>query len=109
MPIAKFFSRSTDGKPGGSPIIDQVIADVDSGFRSIGDVVNNAVIVTVTFTGAATDTRAIHRLGHPPLTWEVVDRDANINVWRSPTVNSDAKNTMLLQASGAGTAKIRFT
>lgn len=108
MAKARFNAISTASQPGGSAILDQVVTNVDTALRELGDIVTNDALVSVTFTGAAVDTRATHKLGFVPRSWEVVDKTANINVWRSLTVNADAKNTMLLQASGAGTVIVRF-
>lgn len=101
MPTAQLTVRNTDNVEGGSKILDQVVADVDAAFRGLGDVVNQDTLITVTFTGAGVDTRVFHGLGHIPKSWEVVDVNAFVQFRRSPTVNADQKNTLLLQASAA--------
>ena len=76
---------------------------------SLADVVTNDRLVRVTFALATTDVAVLHGVGAPVRTWEIVDKDADANVWRSATVNNRLRDTIILQASAPVTVLIRFT
>ena len=53
------------------------------------------------------DNRIPHGLPGSLSTWEIVDINADANVWRSATVNAD-RSVILLRASAAVTVRLRF-
>lgn len=61
----------------------------------------------VTFAATA-DTKVFHGLGRPVVSWSVIDKNANADVWQSTTENANAKLYIVMQASAAVTAKLRF-
>jgi hypothetical protein len=64
--------------------------------------------VTATLAAGGADNRVAHGLPGALATWEIVDKNATADVWRSPTVNPDA-SVILLRASAAVTVKLRFS
>lgn len=95
--------------PTGVTMIDRLVQRLRDTFASLQRAVTNDHIVTVTFTAGATDVQVRHGLTGPVDTWEVVDRDTDANLWRSPTVNPDPRTYILLQASAPTVARLRFT
>jgi hypothetical protein len=63
--------------------------------------------LTQTFA-AATDTKVFHGLGRPVVEWEVIDRNANAVLWQSTAANERPNLYIIIQASAAVTAKLRF-
>lgn len=63
--------------------------------------------VNVTFAAATTDVLVFHGLGAQVTAWEVVDKDATADVWRSATVNANPALFLILQASAPVTVKLR--
>lgn len=109
MGLIPFQAENTEGRPGGSRIMDAIFERIMTSFDSLRKVVSNDHLVRVTFpSGYATDVIVRHGLDAPPTSWEVVDKTADINVWRSPTVTA-RRDVLILQASGAGTVTIRVT
>lgn len=102
-----FDPQGTAGKPGGSSLLDEIIEQVRETFRSIAKVVTNDALVTVTL--GTSPTQVFHGLGQPPLTVEIVGLNAGETVFEPPTVNSQRRKFVLLQATGAVTATVRFT
>lgn len=102
-----FDPRATEGKPGGSAILDELIEQARESFRSLVRAVTNDAVVTVTLSTAPT--QVFHGLGQPPLTVEVVGQNAGEVIFEPPTLNSQRARFVLLQATGAVTASIRFT
>lgn len=91
-------------------VLDRIFRRIRDTLRSLEKSVTNDRLIGVTFTAAATDTEVRHGLGAPVLTWEIVDRDADVNVWRSSTVNSRPRETLILQVSAApATILLRVT
>lgn len=109
MAKATLMIGTTAGQPGGSPVLDNVVEKVGSAFASLGDVVNNEALVTVSIPGGGVDFEVRHQLGYIPKARDIVDIDANATIWRSPTVNADPRNTVILRASAAVTVTLRFT
>ncbi len=105
--VKPFQAPNTSGQEGGSTILDRLGDLIEESFESLRKAVLNDVLVPATL-GAA-DTVVTHGLGHLPETWEVVDRDADANVWRSPTVNTRPLTTIILRATGAVHVTLRFT
>ena len=102
-----FRAENTSGQEGGSTILDRLMSAVEASFDSLkGAVLNDTLVRATLGTG---DTVVTHGLGYVPRTWEIVDRDANANVWRSPTVNQRASSTIILRASAAVTVLLRFS
>lgn len=58
---------------------------------------------------AGVDTKVFHGLGRPVASWEVLDKDADANLWRSPDPNARAGLYIVMQASAAVTVKLRFS
>lgn len=104
-----FDVENTDGKPGGSELLDRILGRLQNTLGSLADAVMNTRLVRVAFTAATTDTPVRHGLGAPVRTWDVVDRNANAVVWQSSTVNSSMRDKIILQASAPVTVLIRFT
>jgi hypothetical protein len=93
----------------GSPVLDRILARLRTTLGSLTQAVTNDRLVDVTFSAVNTDVQVFHGLGFPPVSWEVVDRDAAVTVWRSTTVNSRPRDTIILRASAAPlTVRIRF-
>jgi hypothetical protein len=107
--LIPFQFEPTDGEPGGSRILDKALERLMTSFDSLRRLVTNDNLVRVTFPGGyATDVIVRHGLPAPPVSWEIVDKTADINVWRSPTVTA-RRDVLILQASAAGTVTIRVT
>lgn len=98
-----------DVTPTGMGVLDRIFLRVRESLDSLAKAVTNDRLIPVTFTAATTDTTVFHGLGAPVLTWEIVDRDADANVWRSDTVNARPRETIILQASAPMTVLLRFT
>lgn len=62
---------------------------------------------TLTFA-TATDTKVFHGLGRPIGEWAVLDKNADANIWQSTSANTNPSLYVILQASAAVTAKLRF-
>jgi hypothetical protein len=105
--VIPFFFEQTEGKPGGSSLLDKFIVRLEATLDSLAKAVTNERLLTVALPVATTDVTVLHGLGAPVLTWEVVDRNANAVVWRSPTVNARPRDTLILQASAPVTVLIR--
>jgi hypothetical protein len=100
-----FDFEDTEGKPGGSAILDRILTRLGNTFRSLQQAVTNDRLLVVTFPGAGTDVTVRHGLKGPVLTWEVVDKVAGVDVWR---VAGD-RERITFQASAAATVTIRVT
>lgn len=105
---ANFQSKATDGITGGSPILDRIINAISDAFARLGDIVTNNKIIPVTFTGAGVDVSVAHGLSSAVTSFDVVDLDAAAIVFRSPTSNPQPRLTIILRASAACRAKVRF-
>jgi len=105
---ANFKSQATAGKEGGSVLLDQIVNAISSVFARLGSIVTNTKIVPVAFTAGATDVIVAHGLGFAVTSWDVVDLDANAVVYRSPTSNPLPQRQIILRASAACNAKVRF-
>lgn len=57
---------------------------------------------------ATTDTKVFHGLGHAVTEWTVLNKNANADVWQSTAANTHPELYIILQASAAVTARIRF-
>lgn len=99
----------TDGKPGGSALLDRLIDRLGETFDSLVLSVTNAKIITVTFPLATTDLSIRHGLKGPPVSWEVVDKTAQVDVWRSTSLNPNPLTQIIMQASIPAVVKIRFS
>jgi len=93
----------------GSSVLDRILRRLKTTLDSLVKVVTNDRLIAVTFAAATTDTPVRHGLRGPVLTWDVVDRDADANVWRSDTVNTNPLEVLILQASAPVTVTIRVT
>jgi hypothetical protein len=93
---------------GGSRLIDDLVDRLIGTFDSIRRLVTNDRLITVQFTTPSVDVIVRHGLPGQALTWEVVDLDSNVVIWRSQTVTA-RRDVTILQASGAARAVIRFT
>jgi hypothetical protein len=108
--VIPFEPQRTEGKPGGSALLDEVIELVRDTFRSLAKAVTNDHLVRVTFPVANTDVQVFHGLTGQPTTWEVVAKDDDVNVWRSSTVNPRPRETIFLRVSAApATVTVRFS
>lgn len=104
-----FDFRDTEGKPGGSGLLDELVHRLRDVFRSLKNAVTNDRLIRVTFTAGTTDVVVRHGLQGAVQTWEVVDRSANATVWQSATVNGDPRTAIILQASAPVKVLIRVT
>ena len=102
-----FEVNDTAGQPGGSALLDRILARLRTTLRSLQKAVTNETLVRATI--AVTDTQVFHGLDAPPTTWEVVDSDADANVWRSATVNARPRHLIILRASAPVTVLLRFS
>jgi len=93
----------------GSAVLNRILARLRTTLGSLTQAVTNDRLVDVTFAAVDTDVQVFHGLGFPPVSWEVIDRDAAVTVWRSTTVNPRPRDTIILRASAAPlTVRIRF-
>ena len=104
-----FDYQDTEGKPGGSRILDELLSRLQNTLQSLARAVTNERLIRVTFTAATTDTPVIHGLKQPVTTWDIVDRSANAVVWQSATVNTEMAKKIILQASAPVTVLVRFS
>lgn len=87
--------------------VTRLILAIEKTFASLARAVTNDRVLVVDLTTA--DTRVFHGLGAEVQTWEVVDKEADVNVWRSPTENPSQTTYIILQASAPTRVKVRFT
>lgn len=93
----------------GLPIVDGAFRELERLLLSFRKVVTNEHLISVTFSAANTDTPVTHGLGAPVLTFDVVDKTADVRVWRSATVNARPSDVIILRASSApATVLVRF-
>lgn len=85
----------------GNALLDRILRRLRETLFSLRNAVVNDRLVTVTFPAANTDVQVFHGLDAPVRTWEVVDRDCDVQVWRSSTVNTRPRDTIILRVSGA--------
>ena len=107
--MTPFEFRDTQGKPGGSGLLDELVHRLRDAFRSLQNAVTNDRLFRLTFSAATTDTPLRHGLNAPVTTWEIVDRSANAVVWQSATVNAKLHDFLILQASAPVSVLIRVT
>lgn len=65
--------------------------------------------VTMTVVLAAGDNFIFHTLGHAVVEWQIFDKDATADVWRSATANATPNHLLILQSSAVATVKLRLT
>lgn len=111
---ANFNRTTTDGRPGGSAILDVVQDFIKQAFDRLGDVVTNSKLIdgvsfAINQAGAIPDVKVTHGLGSAWRTWEIVDKNADANVWRSSTPNPQPEKFLILSASGPVTLKLRVS
>jgi len=93
----------------GQSLLDRILGRLRITLRSLELAVTNDRLVSVAFPASNTDVQVFHGLAAPPRSWEVIDRDADVNVWRSSTVNTKPRETIILRASAAPvTVTVRF-
>ena len=102
-----FDPERTAGKPGGSDLLDSIIDGLRETLRSIQRAVTNDHLVTVTLK--TTPTQVFHGLNGPPLTVEIVGRDAGEVIFEPAVINSQRAKFVYLTATGPVTATVRFT
>jgi hypothetical protein len=107
--MTPFAFEQTEGKPGGSNLLDRLIVRLEATLDSLAKAVTNERLLAETLPVATTDVTILTGLNAPVRTWEVVDRSANAVVWRSPTVNGRPRETLILQASAPVSVLIRVT
>jgi hypothetical protein len=93
----------------GNRVVDAIFQRIVTTLQSLKRVVTNDHVVRVTFGAATTDVQVFHGLDAPVDTFEVVDRDADVRVWRSTSVNARPRHLIIMQASAAATVRVRFT
>lgn len=104
---SSFSPLNTSGAEGGSTLLDRIQALLKKALDALANgKLDNSTLVPATI--AAVDTTVYHNLGQPVASWDIVDRDANANVWRSPTVNGNPSRTIILRASVPVNVVIRF-
>lgn len=104
-----FDVQDTESQPGGSTLLDSILRRLRQTLGSLAKAVTNDHLVAVVFPSASTDVQVRHGLRGSVLTWEVVDATAEVNVWRSPTVNGNPGEFLILQASAAARVLIRVS
>lgn len=108
MPFRPFNALSSQGQPGGSSILDRIQQALSETLDSLkGAITNEGLITQAIPTGA--DVKVYHRLGRPPTTVEIVNRNANANVWESATPNTQREIYVLLQSSANVTVTVRIS
>ena len=65
-------------------------------------------VVSVTLAAGSVDNRIAHGLRGTLSAWEIIDKSANADVWKSGTANADP-TVILLRASAAVTVRLRFS
>lgn len=106
--IVPFQAPSTDGKEGGSKILDRVLAMLETSIGSLRRAVTNDKLVRIALDNSR-DWPVTHGLGHAVQTWEIVDRNANATVWQPATRNATPASSILLRSSAAVSVLVRFT
>lgn len=101
-----FRSYNTSSLPGGSTLLDRIIGEIARTFAQLRDAVGNDRIVRVSLK-AGQDNLVVHGLGAPPRSWEIVDKDAQSDVWRSTTTTVTAQ-AIVFRCSADVNALIRF-
>ena len=120
MALTALQTLKTAGSEGGSTLLDRVQGLLATWTARLKNAVTNDVIIgppksksdpAGIIVGAAS-VKVTHGLGHPPVSWEVVYKDANAVVWEDTTVavaNVDRTKWLWIKASGTATVWIRFT
>lgn len=88
-------------------MFDRLVQRLRDTFASLQHVVTNDRLVRVTFSAGNTDVQVRHGLDGPPVSWEVVDRDTDANLWRSDTLET-RRDVIILRSSAPTTVTIRF-
>lgn len=104
-----FDVQDTASQQGGSTLLDSILRRLRTTLLSLSKAVTNDHLVSVVFLSASTDVQVRHGLRGTVLTWEVVDADADVRVWRSPTVNERPADYLILQASAAARVLVRVS
>jgi hypothetical protein len=104
--VIPFDLESTEGKPGGSSLLDAILSRLQDTLASIARAVTNDKLVTVTLS--TNPQRVIHGVKGPPVSWEIVGRNAGETVFESATLNTERGKFLYLQATGAVTVTVRF-
>lgn len=109
MKSSSFSPLNTSGQPGGSQILDRMLAAIKRALDLLANQsIGNQNLVSAFIAASPNDTVVSHGLGQMLQSWEIVDRDANAVVWRSPTANPTPTLTIILRASAAVNVVLRF-
>jgi hypothetical protein len=92
----------------GLDLVDRALQDIEASFMSLQQAVTNAKLVRATLDNTR-DWPVTHGLGYVPTSWEIVDKDAAADVWRSSAVNPRQSTVMLLRASAPVAVIVRFS
>lgn len=103
-----FTPPKTDGQPGGSTLLDRILGLLQDTLDSLSRAVTNDCLVTVTLTSGS-DLPVSHGLGYAPVTVEVVNKNANADVWESSTANTRRAQVLFMRASASVTVTLRLT
>lgn len=102
-----FDVEPTEGRAGGSALLDRILARVRDTLNSLAKAVTNERLVTAALTTSPVQVR--HGLKGSPVTWEVVGRDAGEVVFEPAIINASRDRFVYLQATGPVTVKLRFS
>ena len=97
----------TEGKPGGSRLLDDILDRLGVCLGSLAKAVTNERLIFATLDSSPR--QVFHGLGAIPVTWEIVGRDAAEVVFEPAIVNGERRKFLYLQASGPVNVTVRFT
>ena len=83
--------------------INELVDNLEEIFREIQDELLYGVTQTVAVS--TTTVNVSHKLGKVPQGWVIVDKDADINVWRDGDMTA---SFLSLKADGTGNIKVRI-
>ena len=84
----------------------RVEANIDNLVTQLNKSITSGNIVTANIL--TTDTKVQHGLGRPVIGWFVIDKNANLDVWQSTTINEIPSLQILLKATIPARVKIYF-
>lgn len=99
--------RPTDGTTGDKGQLLEFLSAVYERLLELGRTPRTSTVQQV--FPATTDTKVFHGLERPVTEWAVIDRNANAVIWQSTAANTQPQLYIILQASAAVTARLRFS
>lgn len=96
-----------DFEPTGNGLLDRLLTRLRNTLNSLAKVVTNDRLVAASLS--TTPTMVFHGLKGPPVTWEVVGRNAGEVVYESTAQNDSRDRFLLLVATGPVDVTVRFS